>query len=154
MLQPIQYYSASNSPVECNHEIYNKKLVALMRAFEEWYPELEVARLGISVISDHKTLAHFTTSKRLNHLQARWWQYISSFNFDIIYQSGKQEGKPDALTWRSENLPEEEDKRQADKNQTVLKKENFDLKLNLLLGSIPNKPTESDNPFIELMTEQ
>jgi hypothetical protein len=40
VLHPMAYYSKKHSPVECNYEIYDKELMAIVRAFEEWHPEL------------------------------------------------------------------------------------------------------------------
>jgi hypothetical protein len=34
-LKPIAYFSTKMSPAECNYEIYNKKLLIIIRAFEE-----------------------------------------------------------------------------------------------------------------------
>ena len=47
------------------------------------------------------------TSKLLNCRQTRWAEFLSRFNFKITYRPGKHEGKPDALTRRSGDLPEE-----------------------------------------------
>ena len=65
------------------------------------------------------------TSKLLNWRQARWAVFLSRFNFKITYRSGKQGGKPDALTRRSGDLPVEGD--ETFRNQTtVLKSDNLD----------------------------
>ena len=34
-------------PAECNYEIYDKELLAIVKAFEEWRPELEGAAFPI-----------------------------------------------------------------------------------------------------------
>ena len=47
------------------------------------------------------------TSKLLSPRQARWAEFLSRFNFKIIYLPCTQGGKPDALTRRSGDLPEE-----------------------------------------------
>jgi hypothetical protein len=33
--KPVAYFSTKISPAECNYEIYNKELLAVIRAFEE-----------------------------------------------------------------------------------------------------------------------
>ncbi|KAI0994621.1 hypothetical protein K3495_g13560 [Podosphaera aphanis] len=111
ILQPVAYFSKKHSPAECNYEIYDKELLAIIRAFEEWRPELEGAAHPIAVISDHKNLEYFMSTKQLSRRQARWAEYLSRFNFVIKYRPGKQGGKPDALTRRSEDLPKEGDDR-------------------------------------------
>lgn len=65
-LYPVAYFSKKHSPAECNYEIYDKELMAIVRAFEEWRPELEGLTSPINVVSDHKNLEYFTTSKQLS----------------------------------------------------------------------------------------
>ena len=36
ILHPVAFYSKKYSPAECNYEIYDKELMAIVRAFEEW----------------------------------------------------------------------------------------------------------------------
>ena len=40
-LHPVEFFSKKHSPAECNYEIYDKELLAIIRCFEEWRPELE-----------------------------------------------------------------------------------------------------------------
>ena len=51
------------------------------------------------------------TKKRLNERQVRWKQFLSQFDFKIVYQPGKEEGQPDALTRGPRYLPAEDDER-------------------------------------------
>ncbi|SPJ89616.1 related to TY3B TY3B protein [Fusarium torulosum] len=126
-LHPVAFFSKKHSATECNYEIYYKELMAIIRCFEEWRPELEGAPSPIKVITDHKNLEYFTTTKLLNRRQARWSEFLSRFNFQITYRPGKQGAKPDALTRRSEDLPKEGDERLAHQSQVVVKKENWQL---------------------------
>ncbi|KAH0613403.1 uncharacterized protein H6S33_005289 [Morchella sextelata] len=153
ILRPVAYFSKKHSPAECNYEIYDKELLAIIRSFEEWRLELEGAAHPITVISDYKNLEYFMSTKQLNRRQARWAEYLSRFNFVIKYRPGKQGGKPDALTRRSGNLPGEEDERQLHQSQVVLKKENLDAKLNLLAGSFSNEPAEKNASLHILLDE-
>jgi len=61
------------------------------------------------------------TTKLLNHRQARWGQFLSQFNFKIIYRPGKSEAKPDSLTRRSGDLPKEGDKQLTENFHAVIK---------------------------------
>ncbi|KAH0609145.1 uncharacterized protein H6S33_001373 [Morchella sextelata] len=143
-LRPVAYFSKKHSPAECNYETYDKELLAIIRSFEEWRPELEGATHPIAVICDHENLEYFMSTKQLNRRQARWAEYLSRFNFVIKYRPGKQGGKPDALTRRSGDLPGEGDERQLHQSQVVLKKENLDAKLSLLAGSFSNEHAEKN----------
>jgi hypothetical protein len=66
ILHPVAYFSKKHSLVECNYEIYDKELMAIVRAFKEWHPELQSIIDPIHVLSNHKNLEYFTTTKLLN----------------------------------------------------------------------------------------
>ena len=111
VLHPVAFFSKKHTATECNYEIYNKELLAIVRCFEEWRLELEGASSPVQVISDHRNLEYFMSTKLLNRRQARWSEFLSRFNFKITYRPGKQGEKPDALTRRSADLPKEGDER-------------------------------------------
>ena len=140
VLHPVAFFSKKHSLTECNYEIYDKELLAIVRCFEEWRPELEGAPSPVKVITDHRNLEYFMTTKLLNRRQARWSEFLSRFNFKIVFRPGHQGSKPDALTRRSADLPREGDTRLEQQSQTVLKRENLDL---LARGS--ELPQESDD---------
>ena len=54
------------APAECNYDIYDKELLAIIHTFEEWRPELEGAAEQIQVITDHKNLEYFMITKQLS----------------------------------------------------------------------------------------
>lgn len=88
-LRPVAFFSKKHSATECNYEIYDKELLAIIRCFEEWRPELEGSEHPIRILTDHRNLEYFTTSKLLNRRQARWSEFLSRFNFRIQYRPGK-----------------------------------------------------------------
>jgi hypothetical protein len=65
----VAFFSKKHTLAECNNEIYDKELIAIIRAFEEWRPELEGALHPIKVLSNHKNLEYFMTTKLLNRRQ-------------------------------------------------------------------------------------
>lgn len=122
ILHPVAFLSRRMIPAECNYDIYDKELKAIVRAFEEWRAELEGTGIPVQVISDHKNLQHFMITKRLSRRQARWSEFLSRFNFKLIYRPGTQGGNPDALTRRSSDRPQNnDDERQEHQNQIILK---------------------------------
>ena len=130
LLHPVAFLSKKMSPAECNYEIYDKELLAIVRAFEEWEPELAGTKDPIKVISDHKNLEFFMTTKRLNRRQARWAEFLAEFNFKITYRPGKQGTKPDALTRRPGDIPDHiEDPRVQHQQQILLGEDHFDHRL-------------------------
>jgi hypothetical protein len=44
------------SPAEYNYQIYDKELLAIIRCFEEWRPELEGTAIPAEVLTDHQSL--------------------------------------------------------------------------------------------------
>ena len=83
ILRPIAFYSKRIIPAECNYDIYDKELLAIIKAFEEQQPKLilEIDKDPINVLSDYKNLEYFITTKRLNARQARQLEFLLEFNF-------------------------------------------------------------------------
>jgi hypothetical protein len=109
LLRPVAYFSAKHSAQECNYEIYDKELLAIIKALEEWRPELQGTQEPFEVITDHKNLEYFTTTKALNQRQVRWSEFLSGFNFRIIYRPGSKAVRPDALSRKAEDRPDKTD---------------------------------------------
>jgi hypothetical protein len=124
VLQPVAYYSKKHSPAECNYDIYDKELMAMIKALEEWIPECEGAGYPLQLITDHENLEYFMTKKLLNQRQARWSEFSTRFQYKIVYRPGKSNGKADALTRRPGDLPEGGDERLKNMEQVILKPHN------------------------------
>ena len=71
ILHPVAFFSKKHTPTECNYEIYDTELIAIIRCFEEWRAELESIPHPIQVLSDHCNLEYFMSTKLLNRRQAR-----------------------------------------------------------------------------------
>ena len=97
-LRPVAFFSAKHSAPECNYEIYDKELLAIVKALEEWRPELQGTTDAFEIITDHKNLQTFMTTKQLNQRQVRWAEFLSQFNFVITYRPGSKAILPDALS--------------------------------------------------------
>jgi hypothetical protein len=85
VLHPVAYYSKKHSPAECNYDIYDKELMAIVMVLEEWRPECEGAAYPLQCITDHKNLEYFRTKKLWNQRQARWSEFLTRFNYEIVY---------------------------------------------------------------------
>lgn len=130
VLHPVAFMSKKYDPAECNYEIYDKELLAIVRCFESWRPELQGTSYPITVITDHANLKYFMTTKQLSQRQVRWSEFLSQFDFIIKAIPGKENGKPDALTRRSQDLPQtEDDDRLKARQKSLLKPRNLDPKL-------------------------
>ena len=120
--QFVAYFSKKMIFAECNYKIYDKKLLVIVKAFEEWHSELKESRFPVEVITDHKNLKYFMFSKLLNRCQTRWSKFLFRFNFKIIYRFGKQNQAVDVFNRRSK------DRLKKKKMwQQVLKNDNFEI---------------------------
>jgi len=100
VLRPVAFLSKNLVPAECNYEIYDKELLAIVRCLEQWRTELEGTEIPIQIFTDHKALEYFAEKRKLTRRHARWAEILSQYNFKIIYHSGKQNAKADALSRR------------------------------------------------------
>jgi hypothetical protein len=58
-------------PAEINYDIYDKKLLAIVTAFQKWRVYLKRSKYQIRMLTDHKNLTYFITTKALNRRQIR-----------------------------------------------------------------------------------
>jgi hypothetical protein len=118
-LHPVAFYSRKMEKAEINYDIHDKEMLAIVAAFKEWsrYPESAID--AIMVYTDHKNLEYFCTTKVLNRRQARWAQELANYEFKICYRPGSKDGKPDALSRRSEYRPRRGGSSGIDENQPV-----------------------------------
>ena len=65
VLRPCAYFLQKNNAHECNYEIYNKELLAVVRCLKEWDSKLRLVE-KFKVITDHKNLEYFIKPKMLN----------------------------------------------------------------------------------------
>ena len=67
VLRPVAFFSKMLL-AEYNYMIYNKELLAIVKSFETWRPELASVnpKKPVKVYTDYKNLKHFMTTKQLN----------------------------------------------------------------------------------------
>ncbi|KAJ3537203.1 hypothetical protein NMY22_g5693 [Coprinellus aureogranulatus] len=99
-IHPVAFHSRTFNSTELNYDVHDKELLAIFEAFRVWRHYLEGAGDPIDVVTDHKNLEYFATTKLLTRRQARWSEYLSQFNLVIRFRPGKLGAKPDALTRR------------------------------------------------------
>ena len=67
----IIFFSRKITLAELRYDIYNKELLAIIKALREWRVYLEGAKYKVEVLLDHLNLRNFTITKELN----RWQVY-------------------------------------------------------------------------------
>jgi len=97
-VHPVAFHSRTFTVAELNYDTHDKELLAIFEAFKIWQHYLEGLAYSIDVVTDHKNLEYFSTTKILTQRQAQWSEYLSQFNLVIRFRSGCLGTKPDALT--------------------------------------------------------
>jgi len=104
-VHPVAFHSCTFTAAELNYDTHNKELLTIFEAFKIWQHYLEGLAYPIDVVTDHKNLEYFSTTKVLTWRQARWSEYLSQFNLVIRFRPGHLSTKPDALTRRWDVYP-------------------------------------------------
>jgi len=123
--RPIAYGLKTMAPAECNYDVHDKELLAIVQALKEWRRYLRGSGQHFKVLTDHKNLIRFTTTKELTDRQIRWSEVLTGFDFKIEFRPGKERGKLDALTRRKADMPQEGDERLTQKERILLPNERY-----------------------------
>jgi transposase InsO family protein len=99
---PIAYHSQKFSGPEERYDVHDKELMAIVAAFKIWSRYAHSCEGPVDVITDHKNLTTFTTTKVLNRRQTRWAETLSQYKFKIRYRAGKENVLADALSRRED----------------------------------------------------
>lgn len=102
-MQPAAFMSKKMLPAERNYPVHEQEELAIVCALKEWRHYLGGAKLSVVVLTDHKSLRHLQTQPNLSARQARWTEFLSQFDFEIIYQQGKDNIVADALSRRRDH---------------------------------------------------
>jgi hypothetical protein len=114
------------TPAECNYGIGKKELLAIVTSFREWHHFLEGTDHPITIYTNHSNLQEFMKKQVLQRIEVRWAAELSMYDFVIKYRPGSSNGKADALTRRSGDLPKEGDGR-GRPTDSILSSKNFEL---------------------------
>lgn len=95
---PCAYLSKSFDAAQRNYEIYDRELLGVVRALEEWRHYLEGSPHPVEVLSDHKNLTFFRTAQKLNRRQARWALFLSQFDLQLRHIPGTKMVQSDTLS--------------------------------------------------------
>ena len=109
-IYPVMFYSHMLSRAELNYDTHDKELLAIFEVFKSWRHYFEGSTTPIDVVTDHRNLEYFSTTKLLTCRQVRWSEYLCQINMVVRYQPGKLGATPDALTRRWDVYPKEGDK--------------------------------------------
>jgi hypothetical protein len=105
-LYPIAYHSRSFVPAEQNYEVHDKELLAIVDSLKEFRHYLQATERPFLILTDHKNLEYFHTTKILNARQINWSQLLATYNFQLSYRPGKFNPRADAMSRRPDYLKE------------------------------------------------
>ncbi len=94
----VLFLLKSLSVTKCNYKIYDKELLAIMLALEEWRHYLMGAYQDFEIWTDHQNLQYFRKPKKVNQQQAQWITELAEYHFIT---------KPAPLTRRQTSYPNE-----------------------------------------------
>ena len=99
-LHPCAYFSRTFTPAQRNYDIYDRELLAMILALEEWCQYLQGTQHPITIITDHKNLSYVKDPRKLSRQQVRWSLFLQ--DFDIVWQvtPGTKMAPADALSRR------------------------------------------------------
>ena len=106
---PCSYLSQSFSPAEQNYDIYDRELLAVIRALKSWRHYLHGSPFPVQVFTDHKNLTYFRSPQNLNRQQARWLIDLADFDLKMVHVPGKLLAGPDTLSRRPNLLSHSDD---------------------------------------------
>ena len=116
------------APAECNYPIHDKEMLAIIRSLEEWRAELEGLQrpTRFDILTDHRALEYFMSTKKLSARQARWMEFLSRYHFLIRFRPGKQNILTDALSRRQEDTDSQNQVKDKTRSQAMLKPDCLD----------------------------
>src|SRR6266852_2129191 len=101
---PVAFHSQSIIDAERNYEIYDKEMLGIIRALEDWHHYLEGLPQPCDIVTDHRNLQYWHTVQDLMRRQARWSLYLSRFNFHLIHKPRSSNTQADPLSRLSTHL--------------------------------------------------
>ena len=70
-LHPLAYYLATFLPAERNYDIYERELLAMMKALAHWHHYLGWTKFPFIILTDHANLQYWKAPKNLNRQTAQ-----------------------------------------------------------------------------------
>jgi hypothetical protein len=122
---PVAFYSKSLDEHERNYEIYNKDLLIIIRALDEYRHYLEGHPEPVEIWSDHLNLTYFCQAPKLTRCQACWSLFLTCFHINLCHRPRKIMLCTDPLSRRPDH---EEGVTANNRDQTLLKPNFFALK--------------------------
>ncbi len=98
VLRPVAFCARKLQDAETRYSTTEQELLAVVHCFQQWRCYLE----GSTVVlhTDHEPLTWLQSQKTLSRRQARWLEFLSQFNYSVLYVKGDENVVSDALSRR------------------------------------------------------
>jgi hypothetical protein len=103
LYKPLGYISKSFNEAEQHYTTYDKELLGIMRALEDWRNLLIGAEQPFEILTDHCNLTYFHDPQKLTGQQVNWTTKLQDFDFVIKHVGGNTNRRADTLS-RPENI--------------------------------------------------
>jgi RNase H-like domain found in reverse transcriptase len=131
-LHLVAYYLATFTPMERNYDIYERELLAIMKALAHWRQYLGWTKEPFTIMMDHANLQYWKSPKNLNRCIARWHADLQEYDYEILYIPGKTNVPPDVLS----RSPDADQGKEDNKDIVIILDEKFKIATTNLEGKI------------------
>ena len=91
--------SGRQRPVsERNYDIYERELLAVLKALKHWCPHLAATEIPVTVLMDLVNLTFWKNLQNINRRVARWFAFLQDYNLVIKHVLGKLHAAVDMLS--------------------------------------------------------
>ena len=97
---PVGFYFTTLTPAECNYDIYDLELLAIVKSLPHWHPLLVGSLHKIKVISDHMNLQYWRDLQKISRRVAHEVLELADYDIEIHHLKGSANGQADALSRR------------------------------------------------------
>ena len=97
---PVGSYSTTLMPAECSYDIYDLKLLVIIKLLQHWRPLLAGSPHKIKVFSDHMNLQYWRDLQKISRRVARKVLELAEYDIEIHHLKGSANGQADALSRR------------------------------------------------------
>jgi hypothetical protein len=92
----IAYFSTTHSPQEANYSVTRKELVAVIKSVKHFRHYLYGRKFRLR--TDHGSLRWLHNFKQPTGQVARWIEFLSSYEYDIVFRPGNKHKNADAMS--------------------------------------------------------
>ena len=86
------------TPTERNYDIYNRELLAVMKALYHWCPYLAWTKEPFTILTDHANLTYWKAPRKLDQRHAHWHTDLEEYDFEMAHIPGSTNGPADVLS--------------------------------------------------------